>query len=201
MIRLIPIAYAQFTWLRFAKQNAVPLPYLRTMPSSRPMNLDEIPAPLELHQETVLPEWIDYNGHMNVAFYVLAFDHATDAMLEFLKITRDYKTKANTTTFVAEMNVSYVKEVHEGDPLRFTTRILNCDDKKIHFWHEMYHATEGYLAATNELLSLHIDLTTRRVGPMTPEIAQWVKKIRIQHSKLPTPEGIGRLIGMKRPSN
>jgi acyl-CoA thioester hydrolase len=170
------------------------------MPSSRRMNLNEIPAPLQLHEETVLSEWIDYNGHMNVAFYVLAFDHATDAMLEFIKLTHDYKTRANSTTFVAEMNVSYVKEVHEGDPLRFTSRILNCDDKKIHFWHEMYHATEGYLAATNELLSLHIDLTTRRVGPMAPEIAQWVKKIQIQHSKLPLPSGIGRLIGMKRPS-
>ena len=170
------------------------------MPSSRRMNLNEIPAPLQLHEETVLSEWIDYNGHMNVAFYVLAFDHATDAMLEFIKLTHDYKTRANSTTFVAEMNVSYIKEVHEGDPLRFTSRILNCDDKKIHFWHEMYHATEGYLAATNELLSLHIDLTTRRVGPMAPEIAQWVEKIQIQHSKLPLPSGIGRLIGMKRPS-
>ena len=162
------------------------------------MNSDAIPAPLDLHEETVLSEWIDYNGHMNVAFYVLAFDHATDAMLDFLKLTHDYKTTANITTFVADMNVTYVKEVHEGDPLRFTTRILNCDEKKIHFWHEMYHATEGYLAATNVLLSLHIDLTTRRVGPMTPDIAQWVKEIQIQHSKLPSPEGIGRLISMKR---
>ena len=162
------------------------------------MNSDAIPAPLDLHKETVLSEWIDYNGHMNVAFYVLAFDHATDAMLDFLKLTHDYKTRANITTFVADMNVTYVKEVHEGDPLRFTTRILNCDEKKIHFWHEMYHATEGYLAATNELLSLHIDLTTRRVGPMAPDIAQWVKEIQIQHSKLPTPGGIGRLISMKR---
>ena len=130
------------------------------------MNTDDIPAPLALHEETVRPEWIDYNGHMNVAFYVLAFDHATDAMLEFLELTHDYKIKANTTTFVADMNVTYVQEVHEGDPLRFTTRILNCDEKRIHFWHEMYHATEGYLAATNELLSLHIDLTNRRVGLM-----------------------------------
>ena len=162
------------------------------------MNSDAIPAPLDLHKETVLSEWIDYNGHMNVAFYVLAFDHATDAMLDFLKLTHDYKTSANITTFVADMNVTYVKEVHEGDPLRFTTRILNCDEKKIHFWHEMYHATDGYLAATNELLSLHIDLTTRRVGPMTPDIAQWVKEIQIQHSKLPSPKGIGRLISMKR---
>lgn len=96
---------------------------------------------------------------MNVAFYILAFDHATDAILEFLELTQGYETKAKTTTFVADTNVTYVQEVHEGDPLRFTTRISNCDEKRIHFWHEMCRATEGYLAATNELLSLHIDLT------------------------------------------
>ena len=164
------------------------------------MNTDDIPAPLALHEETVRPEWIDYNGHMNVAFYVLAFDHATDAMLEFLKLTHDYKTKANTTTFVADMNVTYVQEVHEGDPLRFTTRILNCDKKRIHFWHEMYHATEGYLAATNELPSLHIYLTNRRVVPMAPEIAEWVRKIFDRYSTLTETSGVGWLIGMKRPS-
>ena len=98
-------------------------------------NQDEIPF-----RETVRTEWIDYNGHMNVAFYVLAFDHATDVMLEFLKIDHDYKTRENTTTFVADMNVTYRQEVKEGDPLQFRTQILNCDEKRIHFWHEMYHA-------------------------------------------------------------
>jgi len=162
------------------------------------MTVSDIPTPLQLHEETVLPEWIDYNGHMNVAFYVLAFDHATDAMLEFLQLTHDYKTKENTTTFVADMNVTYRQEVKEGDPLRFTTRILDCDEKRIHFWHEMYHATEGYLAATNELLSLHIDLTSRRVGPMPGDIAEWIADIREAHAVLPSPDGIGRLIGMKK---
>ncbi len=162
------------------------------------MTTSNIPAPLQLHEETVQPEWIDYNGHMNVAFYVLAFDHATDAMLEYLRLTHDYKTKANTTTFVADMNVTYVQEVKEGDPLRFTTRILDCDAKRIHFWHEMYHGTEGYLAATNELLSLHIDLTTRRVGPMAPDVADWIRKVKTVHADLPSPSGVGRLIGMKK---
>jgi len=162
------------------------------------MTDSNIPTPLQLHEEIVLPEWIDYNGHMNVAFYVLAFDHATDAMLEFLRLTHDYKTKENTTTFVADMNVTYRQEVKEGDPLRFTTWILDCDEKRIHFWHEMYHATEGYLAATNELLSLHIDLSSRRVGPMAADIAEWIASIRDAHADLPLPEGVGRLIGMKK---
>ena len=140
------------------------------------MNTDDIPAPLALHEETVRPEWIDYNGHMNVVFYILAFAQATYAMLEFLELTHDYKTKANTKTFVADMKASYVREFHEGDPLRFTILILNCDEKRIYFWQEMYHATVGLLAATNELPSLHIYLTNPRVVPMAPEIAEWVRK-------------------------
>jgi acyl-CoA thioester hydrolase len=67
---------------------------------------------------------------MNVAFYVLAFDHATDAMLEFLKSTQDYKTKENTTTFVADMNVTYRQDVKDGDLLCFATRIFDCDEKR-----------------------------------------------------------------------
>lgn len=159
-----------------------------------------IPAPLQLHTETVRPEWIDYNGHMNVAYYVLAFDHATDALLEYLRLTHDYKIRENTTTFVADMNVTYRQEVKQGDRLLFSTRIIDCDDKRIHFWHEMYHATEGYLAATNELLSLHIDLSVRRVGPMAADVAAWVGAVRDAHAALPLPDGIGRVIGMKRRS-
>ena len=161
------------------------------------MNEMSIPAPLELHTEPVLPEWIDYNGHMNVAFYVLAFDHATDEMLDYLRLTHDHKTKANSTTFVADMNITYRREVREGDPLRFTTRILDCDEKRIHFWHEMYHAEEGFLAATNELLSVHIDLSKRRVGPIPPEIFEWISLVRDAHAELPQPKGVGRVVGIR----
>ena len=119
-------------------------------------------------------------------------------MLEFLGLTHDYKAKENTTTFVADMNVTYHQEVKEGDLLRFTTQILNCDEKRIHFWHEMYQVREGYLAATNELLSLHIDLRNRRVGPMSPEIAEWIYAVRNAHAILPVPKGLGRAIGIKK---
>jgi len=157
-----------------------------------------IPAPLQLHTESVRPEWIDYNGHMNVAYYVLAFDHATDAFLDYLGLDQDYKAKANVTTFVGDMNVTYKQEVMEGDPLRFTTQLLEFDEKKFRYFHCMYHATEGYLAATNELISLHIDLETRRVGPMGGEILLQLQKVAEAHAKLPVPDGVGRVLGMRR---
>jgi acyl-CoA thioester hydrolase len=157
-----------------------------------------IPAPLQLHTESVRPEWIDYNGHMNVAYYVLAFDYATDAFLDYLGLDHDYKAKANVTTFVGDMNVTYKQEVLEGDPLRFTTQLLEFDDKKFRYFHCMYHATDGYLAATNELLSLHIDLETRRVGSMADVIQVQLQSVMAAHAKLPVPDGAGRVLGMRR---
>ena len=62
--------------------------------------------------------------------------------------------------------MTYHREVREGDPLRFTTRLLGHDAKRIHYIHEMFHADEGYLAATNELMSLHVSQATRRGAPM-----------------------------------
>jgi acyl-CoA thioester hydrolase len=157
-----------------------------------------IPAPLELYRTNVRSEWIDYNGHMNVAYYVLAFDYATDAFLDYIGLDRDYKAKADVTTFVADMNVTYIQEVFEGDPLRFTTQLLEYDSKKFRYFHSMYHAEKGYLAATNELLSLHIDLSTRRVGAMAPVLTEKLQDILDSHSALEVPPGAGRVLGMRR---
>ncbi len=166
-----------------------------TIPAS-----ETISAPLTFGPVIVKPEWIDYNGHMNVAYYVLVFDGITDDLLEYLRLTRNYKALSNSTTFVGDMNVTYRQEVKEGDQLSFTTRILDCDEKSIHFWHEMYHAKEGFLAATNELLSLHIDLEARKVCPMPDDIQDWVRAVRDAHVGLPIPPGIGRSLGIRRKS-
>ena len=155
-------------------------------------------APLALYSTTVRPEWIDYNGHMNVAYYVLAFDFATDAFLDYIGLHHDHKNKAGVTTFVADMNVTYVQEVVEGDPIRFTTQLLDFDAKKFRFFHHMYHAEKGYLAATNELLSLHIDLSTRRVGEMAPSIKHNLQELLETQKELPIPPNAGRVLGMRR---
>jgi len=154
-------------------------------------------SPLQLHESVVLPEWIDYNGHMNVAFYVLAFDQATDAFLDHIGLDHGYKKQANCTTFVVDMNVSYIGEVLEGDPLRFTTQLINSDGKRLHYFHRMYHAGKGFLAATNELMTVHINLETRRVAPIRDDILARIDTIRDRHATLPFPEKAGRLIGIR----
>ena len=112
--------------------------------------MSDVPAPLDLYRDVVRSDWIDHNGHMNVGYYLVVFDFATDAWMDFIGLTRAHRREHGVTTFCLEAHVTYAREVGKGDPLRFTTRLLAYDEKRIHYFHEMYHATEGYLASTNE---------------------------------------------------
>ncbi len=158
------------------------------------MDTAEISTPLELPATTVKPEWIDHNGHMNVAYYLLAFDLASETLDAYLGLSREYKAKSGLATFAADVHIAYRREVKEGDPLRFTGQVVACDEKRIHIWMDMFHATEGYLAATCEQMILHIDMSVRRVAPMTPDMQDWIRAVRDAHAILPTPDGLGKVI-------
>ncbi len=158
----------------------------------------DISAPLSLYAERVRPDWIDYNGHMNVAYYVLVFDHATDEFFDYLGLTEEQRHSADVSTFAAEIHVTYQREVGEGDELRVTTQLINHDEKRIHFFHRMYGAAGGQLAATFESLSLAIDLTTRRVGVFPKSVRRRLAAVQQVHSGLAKPDELGAVIGMAR---
>ncbi len=157
----------------------------------------KIEAPLLLHSESVQPEWIDYNGHMNLAYYVLIFDHATDAFLDYIGMTEQFREAHRSSTFAAEMHVTYEQEVKVDDVLSITTQLLGFDEKRIHYFHHMYHKAEGPLVATNELISLYMDMKERRVGVMPKGIQLKLGDIQSAHNVLPVPRQAGSVIGLK----
>ncbi|WP_035693350.1 thioesterase family protein [Azospirillum halopraeferens] len=157
-------------------------------------------APLELHRETVLPEWIDYNGHMNVAYYLLAFDHATDTVLDHFGVGRAYAESGAGSMFVVEAHLSYLREVTQGDRLRFASRILGADAKRVHLFHAMHHADEGFLAATAEFMLLHVDLADRRSAPIPEGPRAALAAAAAADAALPRPPRSGRGIAMRPPA-
>jgi acyl-CoA thioester hydrolase len=157
----------------------------------------EIGTPLQLYEGLVRPEWMDYNGHMNVAYYVLLFDHATDIFMDYIGMGDEYRDRARCSGFVVEAHVNYQQELISGDPVRCTTQLLGYDAKRIHFFHRMYHAEQDFLAATNELILIHVDLAKRHNAPMPREILDRLDAIMIQHSRLSRPPQSGRVIGVK----
>jgi acyl-CoA thioester hydrolase len=154
------------------------------------------PAPFDRYEGEVLPEWIDANGHMNLAYYVVLFDYATDALFEAIGIGRRYKDGTNHGTFVAETHNLYERELLVGDRVRVAAQILGADNKRLHLAHEMFSLVSGERAATQELLYLHIDLSARRVVPWLPEVRQCVAAAAAAHARLPRPDWVGRRIAM-----
>ncbi len=153
-------------------------------------------APLALYEGEVRSEWIDYNGHMNVAYYVLAFDWATDAFFAHIGVDEDYVRGRAMSLFALEAHITYQRELQAGDPLRVTTQLLDFDAKRLHYLHRMYHGAEGWLAATGEWLSIHVDMRTRRSAPMPDDIAARLAALSEAHAALPRPPEIGRVIGL-----
>ena len=158
--------------------------------------MSDLAAPFDAYRDVVRAEWIDSNEHMNVGYYLVVFDFATDEFLRWTGLDDEHRATRGVTTFCLEAHVTYHREVRAADPLRFTTLLLGHDAKRIHYFHAMYHATEGYLAATNELMSLHVSRATRRAAPMAGEVLARLAAIQQAHDALPRPPQVGRAIGL-----
>lgn len=163
---------------------------------------DELPAieaPFVVEGLAVLPEWIDSNGHLNIAYYLRAFDLAFDRVFERFGFSRDMIKTQQASTFAAEMHLSFKRELFAGNPLRITTQLVDFDAKRCHFIQAMYHAQEGFLAATVEWLLLYIDMTKRKVALMPEGLQRHMARLLEAHSQVPLPAEIGRRIAISKP--
>ena len=122
-----------------------------------------------LKSEKILKEWTDYNKHMNVAYYIHVFDIAADVMLDNFKMGGESAKKDTKTTFVAEMHTNYYQEVRLGEEVETHITLVDHDKKRIHYKLSMFHKEKKYLAATNEVLSLYVDLSKRKVVEFDPD--------------------------------
>lgn len=161
---------------------------------------DRFPAAvLPTAQGRVPAEWADYNGHMNVAYYVLAFDRGTDGLLAQLGMAPDaVQLDAGGSAFVLEMHVTYDRELTLDDEWSVHSQLIDADHKRIHLFHEMRHAREGWLAASNEVIAMHIDMASRRSAPFPPDVQRRVDALKDAHAALPRPEALGRIIGLRK---
>ena len=138
-----------------------------------------------LKSEKVIKEWTDYNGHLNVAFYVHIFDIAADVMLDSFKMGGESAKENKKTTFVAEMYTAYKQEVRLEEEVETHLTYVDHDKKRIHYRLSMFHKEKKYLAATNEVLSLYVDLKQRKVIEFEQErLSLMNDTIKINSSKL-----------------
>ena len=144
--------------------------------------------------------WIDYNGHLNMAYYNVLFDRGMDDLFEALGFGAHYQSTRGLTTYAAEAHVRYLREVHLGDIVRVGTRILDHDAKRLHTFAWLLHA-DGWVSATCETMTLHVDQRAEggpKVAAMPEDIMANVERLAGEHASLPPVEGVGRPIGIRR---
>jgi len=158
--------------------------------------IEAFPAPLICPAQTVEDTWLDYNGHMNMAFYNVAFDRGVDHLFDFLGVGAEYAASGVGSCFTLEVHVTYLQELLRADPLTIHLQLLDFDHKRMHFFEQMYHADEGYLAATSEQICMHVDMQTRRSAPFPLAALERLRSLRDVHRTLQIPPQVGHVIGL-----
>jgi acyl-CoA thioester hydrolase len=154
------------------------------------------PKPFLSSVMQIEPQWIDYNGHLNMAYYNVMFDRAIDQLWLELGIGPTYMKERHGSTFTAECHVRYLREIHLGDPVQISVFLLGADEKRLHTFEELRHATDGWLSATSENMTIHVDMAVRKTAPFPPDIQARIRAVANAHARLPRPEGVGRSVGM-----
>lgn len=156
-----------------------------------------IPAPFVSRAMDIEEAWIDYNGHLNMAYYNVLFDRCSDEAFEMMGMGPDYVRERRLTIYTAEVHVCYVQELHLDHKVTVSFQLLDHDEKRLRAYQEIRHL-DGWLAATSETLSLHVDMAGPMVAPFPADVLARVEAMRAAHAALPMPERAGRSIGIRR---
>ncbi|MEC4019558.1 thioesterase family protein [Streptomyces sp. H27-D2] len=166
----------------------------QTAEAAQPAETTGTAVGLPVFREAVREDWLDYNGHLSEAFYVLVFGYATDAMMVRIGLGGAYREQSGCSLYTVEAHVRYLREVGSGAELAIRTRILGTDSKKVRFVHEMFvgdavNDPEGEPVATEELFALHVDKQGGHATPLPPEVQQLLAAATAPG---PAPEWAGR---------
>ena len=161
--------------------------------------MSDIPVPFRAPPMRVREDWIDYNGHMNVAWYVLVFDRCVDEAFKTVGMGPEYVARRNASFFTVETHIRYLHELPVGAPLQATLQLLACDAKRMRAFLELTNTETGDLSATADQLFLHVDVASRRAAPFPDDVMARLEAMRAAHSRLPWPEGAGRAIRFGSP--
>lgn len=157
-------------------------------------------APFTAPDQTVEADWIDYNGHLNMAFYNVLFDRCVDRVYDELGIGAAYAEQGGGSCFTLQAHLNYLYEIALADPVSVTLQLIDYDEKRLHYFQTMTNRSTGELAATSENLAIHVSMNTRRSAPFPSDVLERIDVLHRAHRALPVPEQLGRSIGIRKKS-
>ncbi len=156
-------------------------------------------APIRTSTRRVPPDWIDYNGHMNVAYYTMAFDQAADEIFEgVLGIGENLVREHRMGPMALQTQIHYLDELLEGGAFHCEFQMLDADQKRVHFFMIMVNGETSRPAATYESLTMNVDLEARRSAPYPDAARTRIEHLMAAHADLPLPPQAGNRLGIRR---
>jgi acyl-CoA thioester hydrolase len=153
--------------------------------------------PLRTLETTVIEDWIDYNGHLNEAYYLVIFSKATDAFQTLNGMTPESIKAEGDTLFTLETHLAYIQEIGLGAPVYVTSQLLEFDSKRVRIYHRMYNAQDELLA-TAETFLIGYNLQQTKVSDFHPSFAGNLAQLLERQGDMPMPENAGKGIALKR---
>lgn len=151
---------------------------------------------LQTYQTSVLEDWVDYNGHLRDAFYLLIFSYATDAFMERIGLDSDNRDASGHSLFTLECHLNYLHEVKLGTLVWVNTQVIGFDRKRLHLYHSLHREGFDEALAASEQMLLHVDLAGPKSAPFTPEVVARLEGVVAEQADLPAAEFVGRVIGL-----
>lgn len=152
---------------------------------------------LVVYRNQVQPDWIDYNGHLNDAYYVVAFSQGLDGFMESIGLDAGFREQHQVSMFTLQCMTHYFKEIDEGEAFIITCQLINHDHNKVHLYLQMWHNETGEEHAAFEALMLHVDMTTRRAAPWLAETGKKLEATDTRDQQLPQPDKVSASIGIR----
>lgn len=154
---------------------------------------------LTSYTTNILPDWVDYNGHLRDAFYLLIFSYATDALMDTLGLTRENRETSGHSLFTLELHLNYLHEVKLGAEVEVHTQLIAHDAKRLHLYHSLHLVGDAKELAGNEQMLLHVDLAGPHSAPFTEATLGKLAAIHAEQTDLARPALLGRVIGLPTP--
>lgn len=149
------------------------------------------------YQTPVQADWVDYNGHLRDAFYLLIFSYATDALMERIGLDADSRGQSGNSLFTLEAHINYLHEVKLGTEVWVQTQIVGFDRKRLHAYHSMHRAGFDEALAASEQMLLHVDLAGPKSAPFSGLSLKLLETLIQRQQDLPAPTWVGRLIKLE----
>ena len=151
---------------------------------------------LTTYSTRIISEWVDYNGHLRDAFYLLIFSYATDALMDRLGLDSENREASGHSLFTLELHLNYLHEVKLGAHVEVHTQLIGHDQKRLHLYHSLHQVGDPQMLAGNEQMLLHVDLAGPRSAPFSEAVLGRLQAIAAEQSELSAPTDLGRVMAL-----